>query len=99
VVDRVSGPGLAGARGTIVNGIDSMPIENAMVKIWLEGSPATVFTATTAADGKYLINCPSGNYKLVVTAENYADSAVQDISISVGTVSAFDVALQPLVAG
>lgn len=99
VVERVSGPGLAGARGTITNGVDSMPIENAMVKIWIENSPATFYTATTDADGKYLMNCPSGDYKLKVTAENYVDSAEKDISISVGTVSAFDIALVPLVVG
>lgn len=93
VVDRVSGHGLAGARGTVTNGVDLMPIENAEVRIWIAETPAVFYTAKTDANGKFLINCPSGEYKFRVMADGYVTSADKDIKIFVGTVSAFDQAL------
>lgn len=94
VLDRVSGAGLAGARGTITQAAGSFPIEGAMVEIWLADAPATRFSAATDNNGKYLINCPSGDYKMKVTAPSYMDSAIKDARISVGTLSTFDLPLE-----
>jgi len=99
VVDRVSGAGLAGARGTITNTADSYPIENATVEIWIAETPAVRYSATTDVNGKYLINCPSGDYKMRAIATGYMDSVIKDIRVSVGTLSAFDIALVAVAAG
>ncbi|MBI1228008.1 MAG: hypothetical protein GC192_22440 [Bacteroidetes bacterium] len=90
VEERISGPGLAGARGTVTNLADSFPIEGALVEIWLEDSPATRYSSLTDSDGKYAITCPSGVYKFKVSAEHYTASEVKNISIAVGTVSAYN---------
>lgn len=90
VVDRISGPGLAGVRGTISDGTTLLPISGAVVTISLASNPASTYTAVTNPDGKYLINCPSGDYNLSVVAVNYQPSAIKQIKVEVGTVSAAD---------
>ncbi len=96
VVDRVSGHGLAGARGTIFSTVNLFPIQGALVEYWLEATPAVRYFAVTDADGKYLITSPSGDYKLKVSAPGYEDSGIKDISIAVGTISTFNEKLTPL---
>lgn len=95
VLERISGPGLAGARGTVTNSSSLLPIEGATVEMWLASNPAIIYTVNTDIEGKYLIHSPSGDYKLRVTAAAYVPSEIKDISIAVGTVSAFN---QQLVA-
>lgn len=95
VLGRISGPGLAGARGTVVDDASKLPIEGATVEMWLASNPSIIYTTLTDIDGKYLINSPSGDYKLRVSANAYVTSETKDISIAVGTVSAFN---QQLVA-
>ena len=96
VLGRISGPGLAGARGTVTNSVALLPIEGATVEMWLASNPAIIYTTLTDVEGKYLINSPSGDYKLRVSANGYATSEVKDISIAVGTVSAFNQPLMPV---
>lgn len=90
VVDRVSGSGLAGARGTVTNSANSLPIEGVLVEMWLASNPAIIYTTLTDVDGKYLINSPSGDYKLKFSAEGYVTSEATSITVAVGTVSAFN---------
>lgn len=99
VLERISGPGLAGARGVVISNINAFPIEGALVEIWLDASPATRYSSVTDIDGKYLITCPSGDYKFMASADNYVASAIKDISIAVGTISAFNEKLAPVVDG
>lgn len=96
VVDRVSGPGLAGMRGTIFSDANLYPIVGAFVEYWLDATPNIRYSATTDADGKYLINSPSGDYKIQVKATGYVDSPIKDIRVEVGTVSAFNEKLVPV---
>ena len=96
VLERISGPGLAGARGTVFNSATLYPITGVLVEIWLPDMPVTRYAAVTDLDGKYLINCPSGNYYIQFTADGFVPSGAKDISISVGTVSAFNEKLTPV---
>lgn len=96
IMDRISGPGLAGARGMVINDTDSYPIEGALVEIWLPDTPTTRYFAITDSEGKYRINCPSGDYKIKFTANGYMPSAEKNISIAIGTVSNFSEKLSPV---
>ncbi len=99
VLERISGPGLAGARGVVINNINGYPIMGALVEYWLDATPNVRYYAITDDDGKYLITSPSGNYKFKVSANDYVTSNIRDISIEVGTISAFNEKLLPVVDG
>ncbi|MBI1226379.1 MAG: hypothetical protein GC192_14190 [Bacteroidetes bacterium] len=99
VVERTTSAGQAGARGTVTSNLDDFPIVNAVATLTLASNPAVSYTAITNAEGKYLNTCPSGNYKLRFTAENYLPSAVKDVTIAVGTVSTYNEKLVPVDTG
>lgn len=96
VVARISGPGLAGARGKVISDVGSLPIEGVLATLTLVSNPANTHTATTDADGNYLITCPSGDYKLTFIADGYVPSASRDVTIDVGTISTFNEKLMPV---
>ncbi|MBK9017946.1 MAG: carboxypeptidase regulatory-like domain-containing protein [Saprospiraceae bacterium] len=97
VIARISGPGLAGARGLVLDITDSQPITGATATLTLitVDEVATVYTATTDDGGNYVRNCPSGNYNLQFTAPGFQPSPVKVITIEVGTVSTFNEKLTP----
>lgn len=96
VLSRISGHGLAGIRGTIFSDADLQPIEDAVVTLTIIiNEIATTYTATSDAEGKYVINSPSGDYKLQVTCPGYVPSAIKDVTVIVGTVSTFNEKLVP----
>ncbi len=101
ILARISGSGLAGIRGVVLNITDNQPIENVTVTITLdtEDEAATFYTVDTDAEGKYLINCPSGKYQLEYMATDFVSSPVKHINIVVGTVSTFNEKLAPVTVG
>jgi hypothetical protein len=95
VVARISGPGLAGARGKVISDAGGLPIQGVLATLTLASNLAITHTATTDAEGHYIITCPSGDYILTFTAVGYVPSNPRVVSIAVGTISTFNEKLLP----
>lgn len=95
VLGRVSGSGLAGVRGNIKDAISNMNIANAIVSV-TNSDGQSIGTATTDAEGNFLINTPSGEYNVGVVASNYNSRTIAGFTVDVGTVSRLDISLSPI---
>ena len=88
VLSRISGPGLAGIRGKIIEGATQKPIQGAVI-----GLVDFPNTAVTDEVGNYLLNAPSKKYSVTITAAGFITSTIENVSIEIGTVSKLDVAM------
>lgn len=95
VQSQVSGAGPAGIRGTITEQFDNSLLANVAVTMKNDNNEI-IGTATTDAEGKYLINTPSGPYSVHFELEGYISRTIDSFTVDVGTVSRLDVALTPV---
>ncbi len=85
---RVSGPGLAGIRGQVTQEGVLLPIKDAIIS--LSDFPSTALTDDT---GNYLLNAPSGQYTVTITATGFITRIIERFNIDIGTVSKLDIAM------
>ncbi|MBC6462684.1 carboxypeptidase regulatory-like domain-containing protein [Actinomadura sp. HBU206391] len=70
--------------GKVTDANDGRPVEGATAKLSSAGQP--VATATTGADGAYVVQVPTGAYDLEVTAPNY-ETATRTVTVTAGDVT------------
>lgn len=68
--------------GSVFDASTGQPVRQAQVSIEGEAGKKTV----TDTDGKYKIDLPAGKYKLRFSAENYADTTVDEVAVIAGDV-------------
>jgi hypothetical protein len=91
ILSRVSGPGLAGIRGTITDKTTNDPIRNARIAF-----QDTDYLAITDENGEYELLCPSGKYTAVFSADGFNTHTETNVKVEVGTLSTIDLQMTPV---
>ncbi len=92
VLGIVSGPGIAGIRGTVTDSISNSPLSNVTIIISENG-----LTTTTDSEGKYLLSpMASGTYTIKLSLSGYQDLIVPNHKVLVGTISTLNIQMAPL---
>lgn len=95
VLLTVTGPGIAGIRGTAKDSVTGLPLPNgvfATIKIF-----GTDHETTTDENSKYKIEAvAAGTYTIIITCPGYQDLQLTGIEIQTGTMKTLNITLVPL---